>query len=203
MVKKGFWLNLLVVLPLVFLFGCTDFGNVDQGRVVKYDKEKRLVTIIRDVKHDPANPDYSHLPPITYSLPTEPMEMGPEPKAGGRMKIDAGKSQIIIFDPQAQDLKTIDIKIVEKRENVERQDPLVFDDATKTAKKFPVVDKEKKTVAIYSGRQKLYVVFALPDEYAAMPDPTWDAGDELRIYYKEEGKARRCMNISRTDIFRR
>jgi hypothetical protein len=203
MVKKGFWLNLLVVLPLVFLFGCTDFGNVDQGRVVKYDKEKRLVTIIRDVKHDPANPDYSHLPPITYSLPTEPMEMGPEPKAGGRMKIDAGKSQIIIFDPQAQDLKTIDIKIVEKRENVERQDPLVFDAATKTAKKFPVVDKEKKTVAIYSGRQKLYVVFALPDEYAAMPDSTWDAGDELRIYTKEEGKARRCMNISRTDIFRR
>ena len=58
MLRKGFSLNLLVALPLVFLFGCADFGKVDQGRVVEYDKEKRIVTIIRDVKHDTMNPDY-------------------------------------------------------------------------------------------------------------------------------------------------
>ncbi|HYA01518.1 MAG TPA: DUF4881 domain-containing protein [Syntrophobacteria bacterium] len=203
MVKKGFWLNLLVVLPLLFLFGCTDFGKVDQGRVVKYDKEKQLVTIIRDVKHDPANPNYSYLPPLTYSLPAKPAEMGPEPKAGGRMKIDKEKKQIIIFDPGAQNFKTIDIQIVDAKENVERQDPLVYDAAEKKAKKLPAVDKEKKTVTLYSGRQKLFIVFSVPEEYFAMPDSTWDAGDEARIYYKEEGKALRFMNISKTDIFRR
>ena len=203
MLRKGFWLNLLVALPLVFLFGCSDFGKVDQGRVVRYDKEKRIVTIIRDVKHDPMNPDYSHLPPFAYSLPTDPMETGPEPKAGGRMKLDTQKSQIIIFDPSTQDFKTIDIKVTEKRENVDRQDPLVYDAAAKAAKKFPVVDREKKAVTLYSGRQKLFVVFTMPDEYFAMPDSAWDAGDEVRIYYKQEGKAIRYMNISKTDIFRK
>ena len=203
MLRKGFWLNLLVALPLVFLFGCSDFGKVDQGRVVRYDKEKRIVTIIRDVKHDAANPDYSYLPPLTYSLPTDPMETGPEPKAGGRMKLDTQKSQIIIFDPSTQDFKTIDIKVTEKRENVDRQDPLVYDAAAKAAKKFPVVDREKKAVTLYSGRQKLFVVFTMPDEYFAMPDSAWDAGDEVRIYYKQEGKAIRYMNISKTDIFKK
>ena len=203
MLRKGFWLNLLVALPLVFLFACADFGKVDQGRVVRYDKEKRIVTIIRDVKHDTMNPDYSHLPPFAYSLPTNPIETGPEPKAGGRMKLDTAKGQIIIFDPSAQDFKTIDIKVTEKRENVDRQDPLVYDAAAKAGKKFPVVDKDKKTVTLYSGRQKLFVVFTMPDEYFAMPDSTWDAGDEVRIYYKQEGKALRFMNVTRTDIFKK
>ncbi len=203
MLRKGFWLNLLVALPLLVLFGCSDFGKVDQGRVIRYDKEKRTVTIIRDVKHDPANPDYSHLPPLAYSLPTDPMETGPEPKAGGRMKLDKDKKVIIIFDPETQNFKTIDIQIVDMKDNMERQDPLVYDAAAKKAKTFPVVDKGKKTVTIYSGRQKLFIVFSMPEEYFAMSDSTWDAGDEVRIYYKEEGKALRFMNISKTDIFKK
>ena len=203
MLKRESWLNLLVALPLVFLFGCSDFGKVDQGRVIRYDTEKRTVTIIRDVKHDPANPDYSHLPPLAYSLPTDPMETGPEPKAGGRMKLDKEKKQIIIFDPGAQNFKTVDIQIVDMKENMERQDPLVYDAAAKKAKTFPVVDKGKKTVTIYSGRQRLLVTFTMPEEYFAMPDSTWDSGDEVRVYYKEEGKALRFMNVSKTDIFKK
>ena len=35
------------------------------------------------------------------------------------------------------------------------------------------------------------------------PDETWDAGDEARVYYKEEGKALRFMNISKTNIFKK
>ena len=203
MLRKGFSLNLLVALPLVFLFGCSDFGKVDQGRVVRFDKEKRTVTIIRDVKHDAANPDYSHLPPLTYSLPTEPMDTGQDPKAGGRMKLDKDKKVILIFDPATQNFKAIDIQIVDMKENVDRQDPLVYDVAAKQAKPFPVVDKGKKTVIIYSGRQKLFIAFTMPEEYFAMPDSTWDAGDEVRIYYKQEGKALRFMNVTRTDIFKK
>jgi hypothetical protein len=197
MLKKGFWLNLLVALPLVFLFGCAEEGKVDQGRVVAFDKDKKLVTIIRDKKIDTVNPDYSYLPPLSYTLPADPEETGPLPKPGARMKLDAEKNQIIIFDAKAQNFKTIDFKPIEKKTGVEKDDALV------KGKKFPVVDKQKKTVTIYSSRQKLLETFALSEEYFALPDSTWDAGDEVRIYYKQEGKALRFMNITQTDIFKK
>lgn len=197
MLKKGFWLNLLVALPLVFLFGCAEEGKVDQGRVVAFDKDKQLVTIIRDKKIDSLNPDYSYLPPLSYTLPSDPMETGPLPKVGARMKLDAEKNQIIIFDAKAQNFKTIDFKPIEKKTGVEKDDPLV------KGKKFPVVDKQKKTVTIYSSRQKILETIGLSDEYFERPDSTWDAGDEVRIYYKQDGKALRFMNITQTDIFKK
>ena len=197
MLKKGFWLNLLVALPLVFLFGCAEEGKVDQGRVVAFDKDKQLVTIIRDKKIDTLNPDYSYLPPLSYTLPSDPMETGPLPKVGARMKLDAEKNQIIIFDSKAQNFKSIDFKPVEKKAGVEKDDPLV------KGKKFPVVDKQKKTVTIYSSRQKIFETISLSEEYFALPDSTWDAGDEVRIYYKQDGKALRFMNITQTDIFKK
>jgi hypothetical protein len=80
---------------------------------------------------------------------------------------------------------------------VGKTSPLVAD------KKFPMVDKEKKAITVYSGRQKLLVTFSVPEEYLALPDNTWEAGDEVRIYYKEPGKAARFMNITRTDIFKK
>jgi len=200
--KRSWLMTLMIVLPLALVVSCSEFGKVDQGRVIKFDKDKWTATIIRDVKHDTQNPDYSHLPPVTYALPKDPMEMGPEPKPGGRMKLDTAKKHIIIFDPTVQNFKTIEYMLVEQKDNVEKEDPLVYDKAEKKAKKFPAVNKDKKTISIYSGRQKILVTFSLPDEYFNLPDSTWDAGDEVRIYYKEEGKAQRCMNISKTDIFR-
>lgn len=197
MLKKGFLLNLLVALPLVFLFGCAEEGKVDQGRVVAFDKDKQLVTIIRDKKIDTLNPDYSYLPPLSYTLPSDPMETGPLPKVGARMKLDAEKNQIVVFDAKAQNFKTIDFKPIEKKTGVEKDDALV------KGKKFPVVDKQKKTVTIYSSRQKILETFGLSDEYFELPDSTWDAGDEVRIYYKQDGKALRFMNITQTDIFKK
>jgi hypothetical protein len=70
-------------------------------------------------------------------------------------------------------------------------------------KKFPLVDKEKKAITVYSGRQKLLVTFSVPEEYLALPASTWEAGDEVRIYYKVPGKAARFMNITKTDIFKK
>jgi len=97
----------MIAVSAVFLFGCAEHGQVDQGRVVAFDKAKRVVTFIRG-KADPANPDYSHLPPLTYTLPTDPLDAGPEPKAGGRMKLDADKGQVVIYDPAAKNFKTTD-----------------------------------------------------------------------------------------------
>jgi hypothetical protein len=201
--KRGVIMAMLLIFPLTLMVGCGEYGKVDQGRVIKFDKEKKLATLIRDEKADPQNPDYSHLPPMTYEVPADPMEMGAEPKAGGRMKLDTKNRQIVIFDNAAQDFKTISYTLIDQKENVDKTDPLVYDKAEGKAKKFPAVNKEKKTITIYSGRQKMLVTFSLPDEYFSLPDSTWDAGDEVRIYFKEPGKARRFMNISKTDIYKK
>jgi len=204
MKRKNYWyMAMLIILPLVLTVGCGNYGKVDQGRVVKFDKDKKVVTLIRDMKADPGNPDYNHLPPATYTCPTDLAEMGPDPKAGGRMKLDTKNRQIVIFDPASQNFKTIAYTLIDEKDGVDRTDPLVFDQAENKAKKFPVVDRDKKTITIYSGRQKILVTFSLPEEYFSLPDNTWDAGDEVRIYYHEDGKAQRFMNISKTDIFKK
>ena len=192
--KLGF--AILLILPLAFIAGC-EYGKVDQGRVVKMDKDKGTVTLIRDLKNDTQNPDYSYLPPLTYTLPKDTHEMGPEPKVGLRMKLDTKKNQIVIYDPVAQNFKTISYTLIDQKEGVAKGNPLV------AGKKFPMVDRTKKAITIYSGRQNLLVSFSVPDEYLALPDNTWEAGDEVRIYYKEPGKALRFQNISKTDIFKK
>jgi len=203
MTAKSMWRTLFLALPMLLLLGCNDYGKVDQGRVIKYDKETKTLVMIRDKANDAQAPDYTYLPPLTYTMPTNPAEMGPEPKAGGRMKIDNKKNQITIFDPATQNFKVIDFVMVDFKENIDKEHPLVYDKEAGKAKMFPIVDKDKRTVTIYSGRQKTLSVIQLPEEYFAMPDNTWDAGDEVRMYYKEEGKALRFMNISKTNIFKK
>ena len=176
--------------------GCGEMGKVDQGRVIAFDKTKETVTFINDVKHDPANPDYSGAP-ITFSLPTDPADRGEDPKFGMRIKLDAKAREIVIYDVGTQSMKKIAYTLIDQKENVAKDDPLV------KGKKFPLVEKDKKAITIYSGRQKLLTTFSLPEEYFALPDSTWEAGDEVRVYYKEPGKALRFMNITRTDIFKK
>jgi hypothetical protein len=205
MMKKLLFIIVCLIVPAFLVTGCgSDFGKVTQGRTIAYDKDKKTVTFIRDANTDASKqPEYTILPPATFTIPADPAEMGPEPKAGGRMKIDIKKNQIVIYDAVAGAFKTIDYKLIEQKDNIDRQDPLVYDKAAKKAKPNPVIDREKKTITIYSGRQKSYTVFTLPDEYFAMPDKTWDAGDEVRAYYKEEGKSLRLMNVTKTDIYKR
>jgi Domain of unknown function (DUF4881) len=194
--KKLSWLTLTVILPLVLTMGCGEQGKVDQGRVIAFDKNKETVTFIIDVKHDAANPDYSGAP-VTFALPKEPMERGEDPKVGMRMKLDTKTKEIVIYDPASKSMKKINYKLIDQKENVAKNSPLVVD------KKFPIVDQDKKAITVYSGRQKLLVTFSVPDEYLGLPANTWEAGDEVRIYYKEPGKAARFMNITRTDIFKK
>jgi hypothetical protein len=202
-IARNMTMAILLILPLVLMVGCYDYGKVDQGRVIELDRDKRMVTLIKDVKDDPMNPEYSELPPHVYSLPTDPHEMGPEPKAGHRIKLDTKNKQIVIWDPAGKDLKTINYTLIDQKEGVRSDDPLVYDSAAKAPRKFPAVDRDKKTITIYSGRQKILTTFSLPDEYFSLPESTWEAGDEVRVYYLEEGKAHRFMNISRTDIFKK
>lgn len=196
MAKRLSWWALLAILPVALILGCGEMGKVDQGRVITFDKDKETVTFIIDVKHDPANPDYSGAP-VTYQLPKIASERGEDPKAGKRMKLDAKTREIVIFDDASQQMKKIQYTLIDQKEGVAKDNALV------AGKKFPMVDRTKKTITIYSGRQKLLTIFSLPDEYFGLPDDTWDAGDEVRVYYKEPGKALRFMNITRTDIFKK
>jgi hypothetical protein len=197
MAKRYIWLSVMALLPLALALGCGELGKVDQGRVIGYDKAKGMVTLIQDKKAEPGKPDYNSLPPHTYLQPQDPDEMGQEPKAGLRMKLDMDKKVITIYDPETKSFKDISFEIVEQKTGIAKDNPLV------EGKKLPAVNKEQKTLTIYSGRQKLYAVITLPEEYIDRPASTWDAGDEVRIYYKEPGKALRLMNISKTDIFKK
>jgi hypothetical protein len=197
MAKRSIWLGFLALLPLALALGCGELGQVDQGRVIAYDKAKGTVTLIQDKKAEPGNPDYNTLPPHTYLVPKDPAEMGPEPKAGHRMKLDMNKKVITLFDPGTQAFKDIPFKVLDQQTRVGKDSPLVRD------KTFPVIDQEKKTITEYSSRQRLLVTFSVPEEYFNLPPDTWEAGDEVRIYYKEPGKALRLMNITKTDIFKK
>jgi hypothetical protein len=197
--KKVSWWALVASLAATLVLGglgCGDLGKVDQGRVIAFDNAKSSVTFINDVKHDPANPDYSGAP-MTFALPQDPADRGEDPKAGKRMKLDAKTREITIYDPGTQTMKKITYTLIDQKEGVVKDDPLV------KGKKFPLVEKDKKAITIYSGRQKILTTFSLPDEYFALPDNTWEAGDEVRVYYKEPGKALRFMNITKTDIFKK
>jgi hypothetical protein len=205
MPKKGNRLMsaLAVFLLVAVLAGCQQMGKVDQGRVIEFNKEKGTVTMIRDASPNPDTPEYSHLPPVTYQVPTNPDEMGADPKPGKRMKLDAIHREIVIYVPALNNFAKINYKLVDQKEIVDPDDPLVMDSVTRKPKTFPVVDPHRKTITIYSKRQKTVTTFSVPDEYLAMPADTWDSGDDIRIYYKEEGKARRLMNVSKTDIFKK
>jgi hypothetical protein len=203
MAKKFLWLAMLAIMASVLVAGCQNLGKVDQGRVVEFNKEKATVTMIRDASPDATKPDYSTLPPVTYELPKVPEERGPDPKPGKRMKLDAKTRQIVIYVPTLKNFATINYTLVDQKDNVADNDPLVYDATEGKGKKFPAVDNTRKTITIYSKRQKALTTFSVPDEYFALPADTWDNGDEVRIYYKEEGKALRFMNVSKTDIYKK
>ena len=197
-------LFLLSIALLTFgVLGCDEYGKVDQGRVIAFDNDKQTVTVIEDKNMDSQNPDYAILPPHTYTMPTDPAERGADPKVGMRLKLDVDAKVIKIFNTQTQNIEDLPITIVDVQKDIAKDHPLVFDKEKNAAKKFPVVDKDKKTITIYSGRQKMLATFSVPEAYNDFPENTWDAGDEVRIYWKEKGKAIRFMNITKTDIFKK
>lgn len=191
------WRCLLAVpaLSLLVLFaGCARFGQVSQGRVIQYDAAGGLVTLIQDSNYrDPGNPRFDVLPPVTVRVPVNRAEMGPPPRAGKMLALDTARRQMVIFDARTQSLLTIAYTPVAEVHKVAMNDARV-------ARGLPVVDRENRTITIYSGRQQALLTFSVAQEYFTLPADAWKMGDEVRYYYKEPGQALRMMNITRTDL---
>lgn len=140
------------------------------GRCVVYDKAKNTITIIKDANNDKANPNFQ-LPPVTYELPS-----GAEPvKFGKRIKLDTKESKMKYYDDASNSFKTIDFTLIEKKEAVEPNDARV------ATGKFPAIDKEKKTVTIYSKRQKVLTVLSVPADALTLSEKVYDSGDDLKL----------------------
>jgi hypothetical protein len=196
------YMGLIILVFMLAAAGCSDFGQVDQGRVVAYDKEQKTIVIVRDISPDTKKPDYTGLPPVTYALPKDSHETGPAPAVGKLLKVDLENKKAAIFVESSSTVQTVDLEIVEQRK-ADAKDPLVFDASTKKIREFPIIDQQAKTIEIYLEKMKTLLTFSVPEQYSAMPPDTWKMGDEVRIYYKEPGKALRFMNVSKTDIFKK
>jgi hypothetical protein len=186
--------TLATVAALAFAAGCANSGKVEQGRAIAFDKQNGVVTLILDSAPKSDQPRYDVLPPVVVKLPVDPSETGPAPEAGKLLSFDTRNRTIVFFDQTSATVKTVSYLPVDEQNGVSRDDPRV------AKAKLPAVDRQKKTVTIYSRRKKLLLTFAVPDEYLALPSDTWKSGDEIRYYYKQPGQALRLMNVSKTDL---
>jgi hypothetical protein len=186
------------LLSFLILTACGEKEKFDQGRVIDFDKAKRTITLIRDNKADPINPDYT-LPAITYYLPKGSLGIEEEIKSGLRINLNTKKNQIVIYDPVTRNFKTLNYTLLDKKEGILMDNPLVFDPDRRKMKEFPIIDRERKMITIYSRRQQILTTFTLPDRYFDLPEYTWKPGDDVRVYCKDwnDKKIKKYYDISR------
>lgn len=195
--------TLLLIATLALAAGCTEFGKVEQGRAVGFDKKANTVTLIRDVSADAKNASYTGIPPLVMSLPTVTDEMGPDPRVGYLLTSDYYEGKFSIYDPSTKTIKTLVLPKISLQEGVGKDHPLLIDPASGKVKSFPVIDKSRGTVTIYNSGRGLLGTYTLTPEAADLPELAFKQGDIMRAYYKKEGVANRMMNVSQTDIFKK
>src|SRR5580704_8590266 len=92
---------LMAALALAMI-ACGEYGKVEQGRVVSFNKRTGEVTLIADSTGGlTAKPAYDALPPLLVKAPANPEEMGPDPQAGKLMRVDLTKQELTIYDAKA------------------------------------------------------------------------------------------------------
>lgn len=199
---------MLLALLSLSLTACGEFGEVIQGRVVAYDRTTTPPTawIIKDNGTDSRNPVYDVLPAIPFTIPTNPAEMGQEPDVGLRLRLDVDAKIITMYNPETKAFDRLPFELVAKHEGVDprRRHALVFDSATGKERVFPVVNEDTQEITIFSRRQQMLTTIRLsPEDFAKYRAKDWNAGDEVRIYYREKGKSLRFMNVTKTDFTKR
>ncbi|MDR3363281.1 MAG: DUF4881 domain-containing protein [Desulfovibrio sp.] len=197
--KKTKTLLLSLLVSTLALAACTSDSGVEQGRCVAFDPAAKTMTLVADtVRDDRSRTDYSGAV-ITYKLPAESKEMGPAPTVGGRLMVDVEKSNVLVFDPVSKKPREIAVEFTSVEKNIDKTNPKV------AGKTFPLIDKEKQTITIYSARLSTLTSFKPPQAAMELPAEVWTPGDEMRVAFKQTDKTRatRVMNVSKTNIFRR
>jgi hypothetical protein len=187
-------LALAALFSLLFLPAC-QFGRVNQGRVIAFDRAKGLVTLITDSNYaDPAKPKFEALPPISVRIPADPNDMGPEPAAGLLMELDCGRQQAVIFDAAAGRFRTVAFTLLEKSDDVSPNHRRV------AGIHFPVIDRAARAITVYLPAQRRLVRLSVAEEDLSLPQESWRAGDDVRYYYRDPAQALRLMNVTKTEI---
>ena len=202
----------LLIAAAALMLGVADcdtskYGQVEQGKVIAFNEDAQLVTVVYDTNIDPSNPKYDKMPPVVFKLPANRKEIGPLPKVGQRLQLNLEEKKLEIYDAQKQTLVYIDIPDADVQKDIGKEHALVKDQS------FPKIDSEKGTITVYSGRLKALCTFGIPAGYENYPPETWTTGDEVRIYFKPESgqagtrespfQARRFMNITQTNIYKK
>ena len=171
---QKFW-KMLPILCICLFLGSPAFGADTFGRVVTYDKAEKKMTFIEDALgwSNPQRPEFTVLPAKQVVLAEDPGDMAP--KAGGRLRVDYEKKEIIIYNSETGKIDTLPIEIVSMTNDVAPDNALV------AGKKFPMIDKDKAEVTLYSGRQKNVATIKLPKELMTLPDSTWDDGHNIKV----------------------
>lgn len=164
------------------------------GRVVAYDKDKKCVTFIEDklAWSNPKRPEFTVLPAKMVILAADPADMAP--KAGGRLRVDYEKKEIIIYNPESKAIEAFPVEIVNIEENIDPGNALLKDGDKPKA--FPLVNKDASTVTIYSARQKSIATVKVPAKYMTLPQATWDDGHNIKVTV-EGDKATSFTNLSK------
>lgn len=202
---KKLWSLLIVSAMSFMLAACGSYGEVEQGRVVDFNKDTMVVTFIKDTTTDDLHPHHDALPPLIMKMPTDPSEIGPWPEVGLRMTLDLEQNVIVMYNPRTESFDKLPFEVVSRHDNVDirKKHPLVYDATTDTVRKFPVVNNEERTVTVYSARQKVLTTIRLSaEDFNLYEEPDWAAGDEVRVYFHvdEKDQIRRFMNLTKTDV---
>lgn len=194
---SGILASLVLVLSFA-LAACNFDGGVEQGRCVAFNAEAKTLTVVVDTTLDQHNPHYSGKVD-TFKLPELAMDMGPEPKPGDLLMLEIDKNMVLYYDAASKSVKEMPVQFTDIEKNIGSKHPKL------KGKTFPIIDKEKHTITVYSPRLESLVTFKVNDEELAMPAETWVLGDEVRVAFRNEnrGQAIRVMNVSKTNIFAR
>ncbi len=172
-------LLLVALVAVLAASGCAVNGQVEQGRVIAYDKQAKIVTLLTEE---------NSTTPLTVKTPVDSEEMGQLPAAGKLMSVDTKAQQLVFFDATSGAPRTIPYSLIKERHNVAK--------APTTA----AVDRNAKTISVYLAKEKTVISFAATDDLLALPADTWRFGDVVRYYYQDPHQAVRMMNVTKTDL---
>lgn len=191
-----------ILFLLILTFGCEQKKSevIIQGRVLDFNPQTSIVTLIKDKNMDAMRPDYNTLPPEQFEIPKGIIPKGFEPNDGYRIKLDTESKKIIVYNPDTKSIEEIDIVIIEKKTNIQRDDKLVYDIQKQELKVFPIINKTNNTITLYSVRQKIYIVFKVDSKYIGLPPKAWRAGDDIKISLSNDKKVTKFYNITKSDL---